>query len=76
MASQTVSPHEAEIARAKLLAGGAGEREPPKRPPAAPAPGSWSDWTMTYGTGTSSGTTNTAFGSFSGFGTIHIRIRY
>lgn len=39
MADQDVSPNEAEIARAKLAAMGAGDREPPRRPPAAPAPG-------------------------------------
>lgn len=38
MANQDVSPNERDIAKAKLLEMGAADREPPSRPPAAPAP--------------------------------------
>jgi len=36
MARQDVSPHERDIARAKLQAAGEGWDEPPRRPPVAP----------------------------------------
>ena len=42
MAAQDASPEEAEIAARKLLAlSGSGQRLPPQRPPAAPAPSHW-----------------------------------
>jgi hypothetical protein len=59
MADQDVSPHEAEIARAKLLEMGAGDREPPQRPPAAPG-GSYEEhfWpSMSVWTSTATGGT-------------------
>lgn len=48
MANQDVSPHERDIARAKLAEMGAGDRLPPRRPPAVPAPGGSWDRSFVY----------------------------
>lgn len=82
MANQTDSPEEAEIARQKLLAMGAGNRIPPRRPPNAPAPGSGDDlpyvfsaaWDGTFYTQTIS-TANWSSSGGPGFSRIYVRVR-
>jgi len=68
MASQDVSAHERDIARAKLEAQGAWP--PPPRPPAPPAAAPSPDPGPIYHQGT--GTTNVAGGWFTG--TVYIRV--
>lgn len=65
MARQDVSPHERDIARAKLQEAGMGWDEPPTRPPAAPAPAFDPGWQHVQVTFTGTGTTNVSFNGFS-----------
>jgi hypothetical protein len=65
MAQQDVSPHERDIARAKLQEAGMGWDEPPRRPPVAPAP-----FDANFGPGFNSVATVTFSG---GTGSIYIR---
>lgn len=72
MADQDVSPYEAEIARGKLLAMGAGDREPPSRPPAAAAMPQWSGWWMPSAHSATNSTVGTTAGTFTN---IHFTVR-
>ncbi len=70
MARQDESPNERDIARAKLQEAGHGWDEPPRRPPAAPAPSA--PWPPSFGARM---TTTTAAGSFTQ-GTFYIRFTF
>lgn len=66
MARQDESPNERDIARDKLLAMGEGWDEPPRRPPAAPAPGAmpWGHGMTVSFTSVTTNTTSFTTGTF------------